>query len=172
MSSTNKIVEIKLSYDDRPTVFSALWLRAAYTLLAWLVLGYWAEPNSNFFVTLFLFSTPLLIDYFRFEPANSRFRKYVKYAGVVVTSFWLLFSLLGMMEILHLESIGSGANVAVGQNHLLYTVIPSIPLLTVWSVLGTSTFLTIVDAIVFRSKAESEVRKLLEGHLASKSSQG
>ncbi|ONK21236.1 hypothetical protein BLX87_23215 [Bacillus sp. VT-16-64] len=158
MNSETKKFEITMTYDDPQTVFSVLWFRVGYTTIAWLIMGFWDEPyTKNFFITLLLFASPLLMDYLRFKPINNKIRSGIKYIGVTVSALWILFSILGMSSFFRLNK----SQLAVDEDHLLSSIVPPIPVIMIWALLGLSVALTIVDAIVYRSKAERKVGELL-----------
>ena len=68
-------VDYLLVPRDKPKAHAALGWRVIVIVIAWVVLAWRVEPGTGYFVSLFLFATPLIVDYTSFEP-DDRLRKW------------------------------------------------------------------------------------------------
>ena len=78
---------------DKPTAFAHPGMRAAYTLVAWLILGITMSAGNSTFVGLIMLSCGLLFDYAKFSP-RTKFRSFTKGVGIFIASIILIVNLV------------------------------------------------------------------------------
>jgi Fe2+ transport system protein B len=139
---------------DNPTKAATLGWRAAYTVIAWIILGQGIKAGQGFFVALTLFSMPLLMDYMRFNP-NTKVRLYVRNAGIIISLLWVIIGFIGLCGPLGIENINEQLSIAVSNDFIVGKGF-FIPLHYLWSFLSLSLFLTIVDWIIYQGPQEEE----------------
>ena len=112
--------------------------RAFYTLIGWFVLG--NGITSSFFVSLFLFVFPILMDcvYYGFLGCS---RRVVIAVETLVSVAWAVFSLLGLFGVLVIKE---GTSVIFSDS---FAAIQGFSISTqfLWWLLGSILFITCVD---------------------------
>lgn len=126
---------------DKPTKFNHLGFRVAYTVIAWIVLGKGVNQGQGFFVSLFLFMIPLLMDYMKFDFLN---RKWLRSIGIALSALWTLFSLVGLFGVLSVVATKHGLVVMLSKNYVVYPGL-AMSLAAIWLLLLLSVFLTVFD---------------------------
>lgn len=88
---------------DDPTKIAHLGWRFFITLFAWFILGLGISPGGNFFVSLILFSIPLLVDYLKFKPKEG-WRKKLRRIGIILSGFWFFIGMIGLGSIVYIKN--------------------------------------------------------------------
>lgn len=138
--------------NDTPTVFVGLGFRCIYTILAWVFLG--KGVTSGFFVSIALFEIPLWIDYLKFKPCNKT-RKTIRSIGIYVSLAYIIFSCIGLFNILIIEQYNEVFLVKVATDFIDLQGV-SINLNIIWRLLIISPILTIIDWVVNKNTYELE----------------
>jgi hypothetical protein len=133
-----------------------LFFRMCYLFIAWIVV---LKPvivtndinKTAIFSTLFLFLTPLLIDYWGFNPATKQ-GVYLQLIGGFLTSFAIIFALVGVFNGIPLDQEKG-------------TTIFNMPIKYIWYFSGIWIVLALADWIISITpkevKAQQEARRIL-----------
>ncbi len=120
--------------DRRDVALVHLSVRAFYNSIGWFVIG--MDITSTFFVSLFLFVVPILMDSYYYGFAGWSRDKVVK-SEIVVCLLWTLVAFLGLAGILAVkdDTVIVASNFVVLQGlsfpvHYLWIALGSIPIIT------------------------------------------
>ena len=144
-----------LSSTDKSNAVAHLGFRFLYTILAWCVLG--LGISDNFFVSMFLFVLPILMDCVKFKPVD-RIRHWINRIEILITGFWSLVSLLGMVGILILEKDGLNWIIKTSENFVGFILTP-ISVKMIWCYLITTVAVTMIDWFCNKDKLTMACRK-------------
>lgn len=119
--------------------------RAIYTIIAWFVLGT-GISSTSFFVSLFLFIFPMLMDCIQFG-FNGWSRRKIIFIESFICVGWALFSLLGLLGVFVITQKEGIFFVTTASSFIGFVGItaPMLPIQWIWWLLGTIVFITIVD---------------------------
>lgn len=142
-----------LETDDDPTKVAGLGFRCAYTVVAWVMLGFNIPNGNGYFMSLILFAAPLFIDYLRFRPSDLKIRKHLRRAGIIVTLIWIFLGVFGLGGVLSVITIENISNINISEN---FVVLKGIHFSSkyLWMFLGISALLTIADYFAYSTKYE------------------
>ncbi|WP_156040127.1 hypothetical protein [Alicyclobacillus macrosporangiidus] len=126
---------------DKPTKFAHLGFRIIYTFISWVVLGKSVVEGQSFFVSVFLFAIPLLMDYLKFDTSD---RRWIRNTGIAVSMVWVVFSLMGLFGVLSIVSTKMGFVVMVSKDYIQFAGM-SCSLSFVWWLLLSCVSLTVFD---------------------------
>ena len=116
--------------SDSPTKFAHLGFRFLYTFIAWFVLGKSEAQGEAFFVATFLFVIPLFMDYLKFDAVD-RARKIVRRVGIIITAFWVVVAVAGLVGILTVQRTTNSAVAIISKNFVAFPG-KSVSLLMIW----------------------------------------
>ena len=136
-----------MGYQDSPNKFGSLKFRAIYTAISFLVLGFNQGEGNSFFLSLLMFSVPLLYDNMRFSPVEKS-RQIIKSAFVTVLFCQIAVGISGMIGIVDCILIDE-LKVVVSNKYIAFQGI-SFPLVWLWGSIGIDVALTITDTIIAR----------------------
>lgn len=140
---------------DRPTAVVGLGWRVLYTVMAWVVLGAGIMPGNGFFVSLVLFSMPLLMDYLRFDPDTKR-RRRLRYLGIGFSVFCAMTGFFGLAGIFGVELVQNELCFVVAKNYIVAKG-ALCPLERIWYIIGTAIPLTIADWVIYEGYLEKDM---------------
>lgn len=143
--------------QDKPTRVASLGWRILYTFISWLVLGEGILPGRGFFVSLILFIFPLLMDYLKFVP-DTGFRSFLRYAGIIISSVWLLIGIIGTFGILSIVDSQHHLRIMIDQNYIVLGG-ASFPVSIIWWFIGINVVLTVVDWVFWECEIEKRIRE-------------
>lgn len=146
--------------DDSPNKLAHLGVRFAYTCIAWVMLGVGVSVGNAFFVSIFLFALPLLMDYFKFDPEH-KIRKWFKRLEILIVGFWALMGIFGAFGAFEIVKIEVGL-VACSSDKFIALKNLSVPVDTLWYFLGTAVFITAVDWVFSITPLEVDMNKLIK----------
>lgn len=95
----NTKVPMDILCNDTPTKYAHLGFRLVLALISWVVLGKNISSGDAFFPSVALFISPLLLDYFKYEPTG-KIRIGINWIARFVNLIFLVFAILGMCGIL------------------------------------------------------------------------
>ena len=119
-----------------------LLMRVVYTILAWYVLGK-GISSSTFFVSMFLFVFPILLDYLQFYFSGCS-RQWLLNIEVFVCIVWFIFSLLGLTGIFVVQMYNDKYLISTAADFIGFQG-NVISLQRLWWLLGTMPFFAAMD---------------------------
>jgi len=139
---------------DRPTKAVNLRLRFGLTLISWLVLGQGINAGNGFFVSLFLFATPLFADYLRFSPKEG-WRLFLRRIGIFFSGSWVLTGLVGLLGPLqvHITQPNNIPYIKVAQNYIVMRGY-AFPAQYIWFSIGITVAITLIEWVAYESSLE------------------
>lgn len=140
-----------LAPRDKPKTNAALGVRVVLTVVAWLVLAFKVQPGSGYFVSLFLFATPLIVDYVAFEP-DGILRKLCWKIAIAAAGIWAVIGFMGGIGLIAIENTANGLVIS-SSSDFIYSIAP-VSLERFHSLLLVSVVFTLVDFIVYKSTLE------------------
>lgn len=143
--------------NDEPTKVATLGWRSVFTLFGWFILGHGIVEGSGFFVSLTLFTAPLLIDYLKFRPED-KWRLTLRRFGGLLSGIWILVGLLGMSSILVVNNIEKVRYIRVSDDFIALSG-NQIRADIIWYIIGINVVLAIVDWIANESFMEKKYAK-------------
>ena len=141
-----------LSATDHPNMAAHLGFRLAYTILAWFVLGIGAT-DRGFFVAVFLFVLPVLMDCMKFTP-QTKARTVIKHIEIFIAATWSILSLLGLAGVLIVNPTETDVVIGTASNFIGFKL-SGVPIQHVWISLFSVTFITAVDWFCNSTKLEN-----------------
>ena len=118
--------------------------RFIYTVVAWFVLALDVSPTS-FFVSLFLFILPILMDCISFGYKGWSKEKTIR-IETAICMFWATFAILGLFGIFVVVP-NHGALCIVTSKSFIGFSTPMIPVSYIWNCLGSVVLITAVDLV-------------------------
>lgn len=131
---------------DKQTKAADLGWRCVLAFVSWIILGAGIVQGNGFFVSLVLFTIPLLKEYFSFAPQTTM-RKIIKRIGIIASGFWVLVGFFGLSGILTVISGKDGLYIRVSENFIDYKG-QLFDLRIIWYTIAINVALTVVDWIV------------------------
>jgi len=158
--SNDKQLSVSVYASDKPTRVAHIGFRFLYTLIAWFVLGLGIVPGRSFFVSLFLFTVPLFMDYCKFRP-TSRTRKVFRWIGIISTGAWLGASIIGLSGIVSVTQLPGleGLWVTVSKDYIVDGG-ASWPINGIWYCMAFNALLTGADWVVHETELEQWILSL------------
>lgn len=138
--------------NDTPNGFAHLACRAAYTFIAWFVLGNNILSGQSFFVSITLFVLPLFMDYMKFTPCDY-WRNLLRKISLVITAIFVFIGILGMMNVLTLIDINGVLSLSFSDSHIAFKNI-SLGVEKLYYLMLSACFLTITDWVANSSPSE------------------
>ena len=134
---------------DKPKAHAALGWRVIVIVIAWVVLAWRVEPGTGYFVSLFLFATPLIVDYTSFEP-DDRLRKWCHDVAIGAAIVWAF--IVSWAELDCSPSKAADGLIYTSPD-FIYSLRP-IPLVHFHSLVLISVALALIDFVAYRSPLE------------------
>lgn len=144
-------VDYLLVPRDKPKAHAALGWRVIVIVIAWVVLAWRVEPGTGYFVSLFLFATPLIVDYTSFEP-DDRLRKWCHNVAIGAAIVWAFIGFMGGVGLFAIEKAADGFLIYTSPD-FIYSLRP-IPLVHFHSLVLISVALALIDFVAYRSPLE------------------
>lgn len=119
-----------------------LFMRVIYTFLAWFVLGK-GISSSTFFVSMFLFVFPILLDYLQFYFSGWS-RRWLLNAEVLICTIWFMVSLTGLTGVLTVQIEDSHYIISAASDFIGFQG-DVISVKSLWWFLGIMPFLATMD---------------------------
>lgn len=131
-----------LASADRPNMVAHLGFRVIYTFIAWMVLAK-GISESAFFVSVFLFALPVLMDCLKFT-STEKARRWIMWGEIAVSGCWCIIALLGMLGILLVQEVNGLLMISTSTEFIGFNF-GMMPVEKIWRWLGTVLVVTIVD---------------------------
>lgn len=156
MNQSDKLCcPISLCPQDDPTKLNHLGWKFALTLCTWVILGYGVNPGNGFFVSLELFSIPLLADYLKFKPYESK-RKKCRNIGIVISGAWGIIGFFGLAGILVIKNVNNTLMCAVSSQYLVLKN-SMFPVVNLWYWSALLIGCVIIEWVIYSSPLENKV---------------
>ena len=121
--------------------------RVIYTIVAWFVLALDVSPTS-FFVSLFLFVLPVLMDCIHFGYEGWSIKKIIQ-IETSICIIWATFAILGLVGIFVVVP-NDGVLCIVTSDKFIGFTTPMIPVSYIWGCLGSIVGITVADLMCRR----------------------
>jgi|SRR5579875_615388 len=144
---------------DKPTKVAYLGWRFLYTLIAWAILAKGIVVGDSFFVSLFLFSIPLFMDYFKFKP-DTYIRRIIRSIGIWSCGIWVVLSVISFAGILTVVTINNQLMVSVAKDYLADAG-AKFPILDIWYCMAFNVLLTGADWVLHETEFEQWMKSRL-----------
>lgn len=136
----------KCEQGDKPTVWANNGWRVGYTFVCWIWLGAGITEGNAFFISLGMFSLPLLVDYLSFKTSDT-LRQKIKWMQIAFCTFFCLIGILGGFECLTIIKVGNILMVQSTNKHILLQNI-NINLVLMYRFSAILIVSTVVDSII------------------------
>lgn len=142
--------------NDDPTRFNSPALRVLINLLSAGILGInFSQINDGYFVTMIIFALPILLDYFRFRPAD-KIRRWIYHVGKGIVIFVSLICLFGIVGVFEIVSLSGTPNIMVREGYVIASGL-HVPAYLLWLLMALNVLLSAIDTFFVYTKAEQKI---------------
>lgn len=140
-----------LKVDDEPTQYAGLGFRAVLAVMGWIVFGF-SNGGQDLKNSLFLYATPLLLDYMRFRPTTT-YRKVLRNIGIVTTGFIVCIVILSFIGGLQCPKIQTDVVLQISDDFIILKNV-YIKFKYIWFIMGIIPCTTIMDYFAYTTPYE------------------